>query len=95
MYEILKCKIFELKSRSFGDRNSTGRQSQLGGNLGFSQSELPTKNQTQTGTRPPHLYVADEQFDLHVSSEQLEQALSQKLLNEKRNKNGNFLISNS
>lgn len=40
----------------------------------------PTKEYMQAGPRPPPSYVADVQFGLHVSPEQLERNLSQKLL---------------
>lgn len=47
--------------------------------LGTPQEDLSYKH-SQAGPRPLCLYVADMQLDLHVSPEQVEQGLSQKLL---------------
>jgi hypothetical protein len=54
------------------------QQNQLTWTLGGSQR---LKHQPKgTGPRPPHTYVADVQFCLHMGPEQLEQGLSEKLL---------------
>ena len=44
--------------------------------MGLSESESPTKEQAQTGPRPPCTYVADVQLELHADSEQPEQGLA-------------------
>ena len=62
-----------------GDRNSTRRPTELT-NLGLSGSQnSPAKEHIQDEPRPPQLYTADVQLDLHVGFKQLEQGLSQKL----------------
>lgn len=62
-----------------GDRNSTGRQSQLTWTLGLSESETPAKEYILAGPRTPQIYVTDGQLGLHVGLKQLE-GLTQKLL---------------
>jgi hypothetical protein len=55
------------------------QQSQLTWTL-RAETEPPTKEQTQAGSRPPHTYVADVQLSLHLGPKKLEWGLSQKLL---------------
>jgi len=53
-----------------GDRNSTGRSTE---SIGLSETEPLTKEHTEAGPRPPCIYVADMELDLHASPEQMEQ----------------------
>lgn len=43
------------------------------GNLELPDSEPSTKEHTQAGPRPPHIYVADVQLGLYVDWKQLKQ----------------------
>jgi hypothetical protein len=55
-------------NRPWGNRDSTGKPT-VSTNLdlwGLSETESPTKEHTQAGSRPPHTYVADVQLGLYV-----------------------------
>jgi hypothetical protein len=65
----------ELKERSsWGDRNSTGRATELTtlDPWGFSETEPPTKEHQGCIKDPPPSYVADVQLGLHVDPQTTE-----------------------